>query len=418
MLKISSAMANLLAIMSNAQPALPQQIGTVAFAMMKNRGQCRWVWFSLAECRVPEMNKTLIFHRRWRNALVIVVMLLILLGIGVVLLVRPEMPPSGSLLISVEENIVRRWILVDIATGTYHDWADDIDVVLPAGSSDLQISPDRRQIAFPVFDAPSDTMRIFLVNADGSNLHPISAGDGRDHSPQWSPDSRTIVFSRSSNYLSALFLLDVATQTEEQITAFTNDIHANWSPDGARIVFTTSRDGFQELYSYEMASGESIRLTRNELQNDLNAAFSPDGRHIAYMSNYSVGDGTGEIWVMDADGTNQQRITDNEVDDVNPVWTPDSRAIVFTQTSSDRTGGDLWRYWIQTGESERLTNAGGYELAPVFSADSNYMAYITDIRGRERGLDLLNLRTLESKPLFAEENVRVWFISRWMNPSP
>ena len=95
------------------------------------------------------------------------------------------------------------------------------------------------------------------------------------------------------------------------------------SPDGTKIAFTSTRDGGGDLFGREIyvmdADGSNpTRLTDND-RVDVEPNWSPDGSKIVFMSFGTTG--TPDIFVMDADGSNQVNITDDpSVVDLSPVW--------------------------------------------------------------------------------------------------
>lgn len=274
-------------------------------------------------------------------------------------------------------------------------------------------SPDGIQVAFVAVEEIVNSeavMRIYLTRIDDFDPQPITSGP-RESDPQWSPDGSKIVFVRSRDFFSALFIVDVETGEETQLTDFTNDLHPDWSPDSQRIVFTTSRDGFQELYTMAPDGSDLKRLTENENLNDLRSVYSPDGSMIAYMTNYSVGDGTGEIWVMNADGSEKRQLTDNRRDDLSPLWSPDSSKIAFTaRGESGFSETNIFVYDLAADTLRQVTNEPGHERSPAWSPDSHWLAYTTDMDGQDHTLSAVQVDGSDRQVLLTGYNAQetVW----------
>lgn len=110
-----------------------------------------------------------------------------------------------------------------------------------------------------------------------------------------------------------------------------------WSPDKRRIVFTSSRGGNPEIYITDADGRNQIRLTNNPAY-DLAPTWSPDGSKIAFVSDR---DGQSDLYVMRSDGTGQRRLLARpNTDEANPAWSPDGTQIAFDSSNiprSDRT---------------------------------------------------------------------------------
>ena len=94
-----------------------------------------------------------------------------------------------------------------------------------------------------------------------------------------------------------------------------------WSPDGKRIAFTSNRDGNDEIYVMNPDGSNVKRLTNNDADDEW-PSWSPDGKRLAFQS---FRDGNWEIYVMNADGSKQTNVSRNPAADWEPAWSPARR---------------------------------------------------------------------------------------------
>ncbi|HVT57605.1 MAG TPA: DPP IV N-terminal domain-containing protein [Thermoanaerobaculia bacterium] len=105
---------------------------------------------------------------------------------------------------------------------------------------------------------------------------------------------------------------------------------AKWSPNGMSILFSSayeassSKDPESAVYLLDLATGKHRRLT--QLPDASDASWSPDGTQVVFSARSKE---TREIYVMNADGTNQKQLTNLGMAAVSPVWSPDARSIAF-----------------------------------------------------------------------------------------
>ncbi|MBU7015794.1 MAG: PD40 domain-containing protein [Theionarchaea archaeon] len=129
-------------------------------------------------------------------------------------------------------------------------------------------------------------------------------------SPEWSPDGTKIVFAAGQR----IFVMNADGSNLQKICD--SGSYPSWSPDGTKIAFDSKRDGNSDIYVMNADGSNAVRLT-SDPGFDWNPCWSPDGRKIAFTSNR---DGNNEIYLMNSDGTDQVNITNNPVDDRDPEW--------------------------------------------------------------------------------------------------
>src|SRR5437870_5253676 len=182
----------------------------------------------------------------------------------------------------------------------------------------------------------------------------------------------------------ALILLSVLIISLLSIVPIFPNAHAGTFPGvNGKIAFASTRDGNWEIYVMNADGTDQTRLTNHPAEEfppfDWNPSWSPDGTKIAFESNR---DGTIEIYVMNADGTDQTRLTHSSGQSLNPSWSPDGTKIAF---ESDRDNHNLTTdiYVMNADETDvtRLTNSTYGDLKPSWSPDGTKIAFDSERDG-------------------------------------
>ena len=140
-----------------------------------------------------------------------------------------------------------------------------------------------------------------------------------------------------------------------------------------KIVFQSDRDGNFEIYVMNADGTGQDNLTNDPAQ-DTTPVWSPDGSKIAFSSNR---DGNDQIYLMNADGTSPIRLTNSLATDVFPRWSPDGSKIAFASFSLTALNYDIWVMNTDGTGQTNLTNHPAADLEPVWSPDGSKIAFRT-----------------------------------------
>ncbi len=163
------------------------------------------------------------------------------------------------------------------------------------------------------------------------------------------------------------------------------------------ILFASRRDGNLEVYVMNADGSGQIRLT-NSPGTDNVAEFSPDGRTIVFQSSR---DRNGEIYIMNSDGSNQNRLTRHPSSDTSPTFSPNGKIIAF---SSDREGSyDIYIMTVDGVLQGRLIHSPSIDLVSEYSPDGKDLLFQSDRTGNSE-ICLFNLETGKTIQLTSSKN--------------
>src|SRR4051812_429703 len=232
-------------------------------------------------------------------------------------------------------------------------------------NAEAYFSRDGRRLIFQSSRDGRTCDQQYVMNVDGSNVHRVSNGAGKTTCGYFFDGDRQIFFASthaadtacpprpdpSKGYVWGLDPFDIYTAKPDGsgLARLTNygvyTAEGTLSPDARTIVFTSLKDGDLDIYTMNV-DGTNVRRLTNAPGYDGGPFFSPDGTQIVYrawhpsdsaLTNYQdllrqrlVRPNRMEIWVMNADGSNQHQITNLGGANFAPYFTPDGRRILFS----------------------------------------------------------------------------------------
>ncbi len=311
---------------------------------------------------------------------------------------------------------------------------------------------------------------IYIMNADGSEQKNLTNSPGNDYNPSWSPDGKKIAFSsdmygasshilvipddrdnftgsfidysRIPNGSSKIFIINVDSGEPIELTnslTFSGR-EPSWSPDGKKINFHSAIQN-EEIYVMDANNGDLIKLASTSIPgNDFlflrsPCSWSPTGEKMLFnftlnmTNNFFTGhldpySGNGEIFVMNADGSEWKNITnsssssesepsqspdgnkivlglnrgkDNEIRLMSvsePSWSPDGNKIAFKLNRGKDS--EICIMNADGTELVRLTSNSSVDNCPIWSPDGRKIAYVSRRDGNEE-IYVMNTNGSEQK---------------------
>lgn len=274
----------------------------------------------------------------------------------------------------------------------------------------------------------------YVIRVDGTGLTRISNGEGKTTCGWFLPGGNRLFFSSShahdkacpprpdpsQGYVWRLDPFDFYTANRDgsdlrRLTHY--DVYTAegiLSPDGKRIVFTSLKDGDLDIYTMNV-DGSDVRRLTNTVGYDGGPWWSPDGTKIVYRA-WHPADSAGradykrlldqrmvrpsrmELFVMNADGSENRQITTLGGANFGPSWTPDGRRIIFSSNHKNPRSRnfDLFVVNLDGTGLQQITTNEEFDGFPMFSPDGRQLVWASN-RGASKPGDT-NLFIADWKP--------------------
>jgi uncharacterized protein (DUF885 family)/Tol biopolymer transport system component len=274
---------------------------------------------------------------------------------------------NGSMPLDILERVVEDYIITKSASAVavtnemYADLADSQGV-----------------IAFTSYRGGEAD--IYTMDPDGRNILPLTRTTDRDSRPDWSADGSRIayVYRVDNSYNYEIYTMDAQGSAYRRLTKNLDSLESEpaWSPDGSQIVFTSNRQTEENTFTgrfnvYVMnADGSDQYLLTDFGGSNSDPDWSPDGSRIAFQS---TRDENFEVYLINPDGSGLVNLTEHPASDHSPAWSPDGSRIAFV---SDRDGNEEIYIMAADGSNPtRLTYKWGYDKGPSWSPDGRFIVY-------------------------------------------
>ncbi len=284
----------------------------------------------------------------------------------------------------VEQTDALPTIKTPMAAVQRDDGARKIEISEGGSLQNPAWSPNGNALLFTRFTGgynvePADLFVIDL--GSGAPRVLVSDGSGNVNLPgsTWNPATHEIVFSSSREPHDEIYLIDEDGITGDEIRITDRaDLVAyepSLSPDGEWIVFESHVLDVEDngvLTIYKVDGSEPYKALTDPNEDSRQPNWSPAGDKVLYQK---FEEGQWDIWTMNTDGTNHQKVTSGSGDKTDASFSPNGQWIIYSSNETGLEFANLFIISATGGESIQVTFFDGYDGAPSWSPDGNTIAF-------------------------------------------
>ncbi|WEX09999.1 Tol-Pal system beta propeller repeat protein TolB [Chelativorans sp. AA-79] len=218
--------------------------------------------------------------------------------------------------------------------------------------------------------------RLAIMDQDGANQRYLTDGRAIVLTPRFSPERQEITYMSYESGQPQVYLLQLETGQRELVGNFPGMTFApRFSPNGDKVIMSLLRqDGNSNIFTMDLRTRTTARLTDTNAI-DTSPSYSPDGNKVVFTSDRG---GRAQIYVMNADGSNPQRISFGDGSYSTPVWSPRGDLIAFTKQSGNEFQIGVMR---TDGSGERILSTGFLQEGPTWSPNGRVIMFFRQAAG-------------------------------------
>ncbi|MEP1781483.1 DPP IV N-terminal domain-containing protein [Reichenbachiella sp.] len=228
----------------------------------------------------------------------------------------------------------------------------------PRKDSSPMLSPNGKRLVFT--SERVGWWKIWLMDMEKNEFRQLTNSGRAEYNPSWSPDGQTILFVSGRSGGSEIYTMNLEGKGVKQLTSNGSNTLPSWATDG-RIYYSSQVSGTYQVWSMKPDGADKKQLTYSK-GDKLMAQLSPSKKVILYYGNQ---DGNMEIYVMDLNSVQTNRLTNDNLMDIRPRWSPDGKQIVF-ERGNKRNDQQIY-IMDADGQNQRQLTQSGYNYAPSFA---------------------------------------------------
>lgn len=249
------------------------------------------------------------------------------------------------------------------------------------------------KIAFVGAKTLGKSKQVYIADFDGSNLKAITDNNSINLSPSWSPDGTKLTYTSFKEGKADIYVYNMLTNRTQKLTnSIGNNSGAAWQPNGSKIAFASGQNGKTEIYTISTVSGSNKEPLITGSGLEVEPAFSPDGGKISFASGRF---GNPHIFIRDLLSGKDTRITFAGWYNSSPSWRPDGRKLAFAGWDREIGRYDIFMVNPDGRQMERLTLDQGDNEKPSWSPDGRFISFqsnrLPSGRGKQRGYKLYTM---------------------------
>lgn len=293
-------------------------------------------------------------------------------------------------------------------------------------SGEGYFSPDGKALVFQSErEAGNPFYQIYLLDLESGDTSRVSPGAGKTTCAFIRPGTDEVLFASTHHDPEAA----AKQKAELEMRASGKERRYSWDYDETMDIFAARRDG------------TGLRRLTSSRGYDAEGAYSPDGKLIVFCSLRSAFEQGalsaedqkrleldpawfGEIYVMNADGTNQRRLTNTPGYDGGPFFSPDGERIIWRRFDDTGAVADVFTMKLDGSDVRRLTQFGSMSWAPYFHPSGtyaifasnklgfgNFELYLVDSAGQREPVRVTHTDGFDGLPVFSPDGKKLCWTS-------